>query len=123
MRFCGSSLGDNHSGTFTFTGPAITVPFSLTNLTLTSPFVFSGTLLTCPQSCFFGPVVSSFSLVGGGNATFQLIAGTTPDGTPIFTFRTITYNFEVPEPSSILLLGGGLAALGATLRRKYSSRG
>jgi hypothetical protein len=120
--FVGSSLGDNHTGSFTFTGPPITVPFSLTNLTLTSPFVFSGTLGTCPQSCFFGPVVSTFSLVGGGTATFELIAGVTPSGARIFTFRTITYNFEVPEPASILLLGGGLAALGARLRHRARSR-
>ena len=120
--FGGSSLGENHAGGFTFTGPPITVPFSLTNLTLTSPFEFSGTLLTCPQSCFLGPVVSRVSLVGGGTATFELIAGSTPNGSPIFTFRTITYNFEVPEPASILLLGGGLAALGARLRHKYRSQ-
>ena len=120
--FVGSSLGVNHAGTFTFTGPPITVPFSLTNLTLTSPFEFSGILHTCPQSCFFGPVVSTFTLVGGGTATFELIAGATANGTRIFTFRTITYNFEVPEPASILLLGGGLAALGARLRHKYRSQ-
>ena len=120
--FAGSSLGENHAGSFTFTGPPITVPFSLTNLTLTSPFEFSGTLSTCPQSCFFGPVVSTFTVVGGGTATFELIAGVTSSGARIFTFRTITYNFEVPEPTSILLLGGGLAALGSTLRHRYRSR-
>lgn len=120
--FVGSSLGGNHTGSFTFTGPPITVPFSLTNLTLTSPFVFSGTLGTCLQSCMEGPPFSIVSLVGGGTATIELIAGVTPSGVRIFTFRTITYNFEVPEPASILLLGGGLAALGARLRHRYRSR-
>lgn len=120
--FGGSSLGGNHGGGFTFTGPPITVPFSLTNLTLTSPFEFSGTLLTCPQSCFFGPVVSRVDLVGGGTATIELIAGSTPNGSRVFTFRSITYNFEVPEPASILLLGGGLAALGARLRHRNRSQ-
>lgn len=120
--FVGTSLGQNHSGTFTFSGPPITVPFSLTNLTLTSPFHFSGTLNTCPVSCVTGPVVSTFSLVGGGTATFELLSGVTPNGTRVFTFRTITYNFEVPEPTSILLLGGGLAALGAGLRHRYRLR-
>lgn len=117
--FAGSSLGQNHAGTFTFTGPSITIPPSLTNLTITSPFLFSGTLSTCPVSCVTGPVTSTFSVVGGGTATFELIRSVTPVGTTIFTFRTITYNFEVPEPTSILLLGSGLAALAAGLRRKY----
>ena len=121
--FVGSSLGDNHAGTFQFTGPPITVPSSLTNLTLTSPFVFTGTLHTCPVSCFLGPVTSTFTLVGSGTATFELLAGVTSSGAPIFTFRTITYNFEVPEPASIVLLGGGLVALGARLRYKYRSQG
>jgi hypothetical protein len=51
-----------------------------------------------------------------------LIAGVTPSGVRIFTFRTITYNFEVPEPTSILLLGSGLAILGAKLRHRFRPR-
>lgn len=119
--FIGSSLGEVHGGTFTFTGPPIVVPFSLTSLTLTSPFQFTGHLLTCPTSCFLGPVISSVDLVGSGTATFSLLfSGLTPGGTPIFTFQTITYNFEVPEPASLLLLGSGLAALSAVVRRRVT---
>ena len=120
-NFVGSSL-EPHAGFFMFTGPPIIVPFSLTTLTITSPFEFSGRLLTCPQSCFLGPVISSVDLVGSGNATFTLLfSGLTSNGTPIFTFQSITYNFEVPEPASLLLLGGGLAALSAALRRRSRS--
>jgi len=120
--FTGSSL-EPHGGFFNFTGPPITIPFSLTTLTITSPFEFSGRLLTCPQSCFFGPVISSVDLVGSGTATFTLLfSGLGSNGTPIFTFQSIKYNFEVPEPASVLLLGGGLAALAARLRRRSRRR-
>lgn len=116
--FAGSSL-EPHGGFFSFTGPPIIVPFSLTTLTITSPFEFSGNLLTCPQSCFLGPVISNVSLIGSGTATFTvLFSGLNSNGTSIFTFQSITYRFEVPEPASVLLLGGGLAALGAALRRR-----
>ena len=120
--FAGSGLGANHGGIFEFTGPPITIPFSLTNLTLTSPFQFSGRLITCLDNCFNTPAVSDVTLVGSGTATFELIAGVTPLGTRIFTFKTITYQFEVPEPTSIVLLGGGLAALAAKLRHRYRPR-
>lgn len=129
--FAGSSLGGgtlivdgvDHSGgfggVFTLTGPPILVPFSLSNMTITGPFVFSGTLNSCPQDCFIGPVVFSVSLIGSGTASIDLtFSGLTGNGTPIFTFQKVTYNFEVPEPTSILLLGGGLAALYAGTKRR-----
>jgi hypothetical protein len=66
-----------------------------------------------------GPVVPTFSLAGSGTARFNLLfTGLNSDGVPVFTFQNITYSFEVPEPMSILLLGGGLLALAAGLRRK-----
>ena len=117
--FTGSSVGGQQTFAFSFVGPSITVPFSLTNQTITSPFQFSGTLTGClVVNC--GPVVPTFSLIGSGTAIVNLrFAGLNADGTPIFTFQNITYSFQpVPEPTSILLVGSGLAAFGIRLRRK-----
>jgi len=129
--FVGSSLGGGsvtvdgmsffggYSGTFTLTGPLIEVPFSLSNLTITTPFTFVGNLNVCPDSCVVRPSVFSFSMIGGGTATFDLIfSGVNSQGVPIFNFRNVTYNFEVPEPTSILLLGAGLTALSTAIRRR-----
>jgi hypothetical protein len=110
--FAGFNLDGSQNLAFSFVGPPITIPFSLTNQTVTSPFDFSGTLT--------GPAAPTFSLIGSGTARFNLLFnGLNSEGVPTFTFQSITYQFEAPEPMSILLLGGGLAALGAGLRLRY----
>lgn len=119
--FDGVDYGAGHGGVFEIQGPQIEVPFSLSNFSITSPFTFSGHLRVCPQDCFFGPVVFSADLIGSGTATIDLIVGILNEK-PIYTFQKVTYNFEVPEPASILLLGGGLAALGARLRHRGRRR-
>jgi hypothetical protein len=130
-NFIGSSLGGgtiifngvDHSGgfagAFMLTGPPIEIPFSLSNISVVSPFTFSGRLISCPRDCFVGPQVFSVDMIGGGTATIDLLfSGLTSNGKAIFTFQKVTYNFEVPEPTSILLLGAGLAVLGAKFRRR-----
>ena len=115
----GMSFSGGFAGTFSLTGPLIEVPFSLSNLTITTPFTFVGNLNVCPDSCVVRPPVFSVSMIGGGTATFDLIfSGLNLQGVPIFTFRSVTYNFEVPEPTSILLLGAGLTVLSTAIRRR-----
>lgn len=119
----GMSFAGGLSGTFQLTGPLIEIPFALTNLTITTPFTFAGTLHVCPDSCVVKPPVFSVSFVGGGTATFDLIFSGLFNGVPIFNFSSVTYNFEVPEPTSVLLFGAGLAALTTALRRRRHRSG
>lgn len=120
----GMSFAGGLSGTFQLSGPLMEVPFALSNLTITSPFTFVGNLHVCPDSCVIRPPVFSVGFIGGGTATFDLLfSGLTPQGVPIFTFKSVVYNFEVPEPTSILLLGAGLAAISTALRRRRHRSG
>jgi len=108
------------SGFLLFAGPPVTVPFSATDVSLTSTFTFTGRLTACIPECVssMNPIFT-VDLVGSGIVTIDLrFIGFDREGRPLFTLKEATYEFEVPEPLSILLLGSGLAALGATLRRR-----
>jgi hypothetical protein len=115
-----------YSGTFSL-GAAVLLPTGVTtDITLTTPFTFSGNIRGCdgsPQVCG-NEVFSTTQLTGQGIATVQFTFGVHGQtGQPLFFFRTITYEFqaaEVPEPMTIVLLTTGLIGLGASRRRRKS---
>ncbi len=110
-------------GVLILTGPPIIVPNSTSDLILTSPFSFSGQLQLCSSNCgSFQPPFFTVDLIGSGIATVNLQLFHLPNGNPIFQFQSVTYDFQTPEPMSILLLGGGLLGLAAKLRRPRSRR-
>ena len=120
--FAGSSFSPGTTGSLTLSGPTLIVPNSTQDVTLTSPFTLSAHLSFCPSDCMFQPPTFSVDLIGSGTALLNLHFIGMIGGRPTFQFESVTYNFETPEPMSILLLGGGLLGLAAKLRRGHRRR-
>ena len=117
-------------GTLNLDSFGITIPASMTNVTLTAPFSLSASLFGCEglsATCTSSNAVFSTTLIGGGTATLQLLFfGVNAQGNSLYTFGSITYDFggaaPVPEPMTIILLGTGAMSLGATLRLSSKRR-
>ncbi len=129
--FGGSSLGQGSAtingmtfdsvvfgGQIQFSGSPVIVPVAMSSVTLTAPFTFSGTLLGCQVApCTPQDAVFTTELTGSGLAFIELRF--LPE-TNLFQHERTTYVFgptEIPEPMSLLLLAGGLAAFGGTKLR------
>jgi hypothetical protein len=80
------------------------------------PFTLSGTLFLTDDIARINPPVFTFEVSGAGLARITL--GSIGDG--LYVVRNVRYDFvspeAVPEPTTVALLGTGLAA--ALLRRR-----
>jgi hypothetical protein len=84
-------------------------------VTLLAPFTFSGHLLAEPHL-----LLPALPLVGGGWATVFL-APAVYDDVPLWSIREVRFDFTpdpIPEPSTLLLVGGAGVALAARRVRR-----
>ncbi len=106
---CPPMCGD---GRVEFSGGAVAPPFDgLTSAAVTAPFTFSGRIeyVTIPPPFF---QTSSETLTGFGTAEIQLARIPVSPEHSTWEFRSASYDFQTPEPNTVLLLGSGFAVLG-----------
>ena len=103
-----------YSGEWTFHGPSVIVP-PLDGQISIGHFAFEGSIFAYPTDARSGTPLFAANLRGGGTA--RVFFG----GSPTLIAHDIDYLFEpqpVPEPSTLFLLGTGLAAALTRCRRR-----
>ena len=118
----------NFFGAFALNATSVMLPTGTSDLSLTVPFSFGGTIRGCADDANLCQIeLFAFEdLKGLGLATLELtFRGILPDGSSSYEFKSLTYNFEtpeIPEPLSLVLLGSGVLGLGVNIRLRRKRR-
>jgi hypothetical protein len=113
-----SSVFSDTNLNWTITGPPVVAPpQSQSFVAVQTPFHLSGRF-------FPGLNQTPIDMAGGGVASLLFRPGVNPPGAPfIWELQVLHYSFNetpVPEPASLVLLGIGLATMGARRWRRHS---
>jgi hypothetical protein len=140
--FSGSALGSGsatvedvsypavwYGGVLAFTGPQVTFPDGSGTVVVRSPFELGpapprASLIVGYLTEMRDLPAFTIELAGTGSASATFTEG--PAG--FFTFNSVTYAFSsspapVPEPATLVLVGGALAGVGARRWRRRGPRG
>lgn len=109
----------NVTGSMNFVSSSIVLPnFGNGIGQLTIPFSFSGQLTgDAFQPDVVNPIFTA-TLSGQGLATFTFFATSFDLTNPRYRLASIEYQFEVPEPTTLMLLSSALTGLFAVIRRR-----
>jgi hypothetical protein len=101
-------------------GTAVLPPVNGSSLVIRAPFTVSGSGFSHADIAGAGDVIT-VPITGGGVATVSFHS---LPMSPVWKFSSMRYDFmATPEPSTLILVGGGLAAvLRARTRRRLQSR-
>jgi len=138
--FTGNSLGSGNAtingstfnnigflGTFNIGSAPIILPVGTSDLVFVVPFQLTGDITGCqPDNTSCITQVFSTQISGQGIATLRYRFDTTFNGLSLYSFQSLTFQFQdpaaVPEPMTISLLATGLIGLGAKVRFRAKRR-
>ncbi len=102
------------NGWVDFEGSTTAPAFGPTTATITAPFTFSGQVRTSTGQ-WPNVTIETEDLTGAGTTTIDLVWSLSHQ----WNLANVSYDFQTPEPSTVLLFGSGLAGLGGVAWRRH----
>jgi hypothetical protein len=117
-----NTSSSNNFSVVQLTGTTVLPPVNGSSLVIRAPFTMTNSSFTyelTPGSDSEPPELATVALRGGGTASVSFHAN---PSLPVWEFSGMRYDFApTPEPSTLFLLGGGLAALWRARTRRTGS--